>query len=278
MALLLGGCGDLPADATNVQSNFKLARKPTLSSYQVGGRTIAFAQTGASLGPLILFVHGSPGDWRAFEHFLNDGELKSRAQLIAVDRPGFGNSGFGQPEPSLQRQAALLKPLLDRFGAGRQTILVGHSLGGSVIARMAMDFRDQVGALLLVSPAIDPEVEELRWYNRLAALAPIRLLLPASLDISNREILPLRGELQKMLPLWERVKARVVVIQGKKDRLVSPRNADFAEKVVRRDRLEVQRIPDAGHFVLWERPNLIRAALLRLLDKSDGTRLSGVEG
>lgn len=238
-----------------------------MSSYTVGERTITFARSGNPLGPLILFVHGSPGDWRAFEHFMADPLLQQRAQLVSVDRPGFGGSGFGVPEPSLERQAALIKPLLDYFGDGQPSILVGHSLGGSVIARMAIDFGPKIGALVLVASALDPDQEELRWYNRLASLAPVRLLLPKSLDISNLEILPLRGELTRMLPLWDRVKADVIVIQGSKDRLVSPENADFAERVLRNAHVTVERIADIGHFIPWERPGLIRDALIRLLNR-----------
>ncbi len=256
----------------HVRTGFDLQERASVNSYTVGDRTITFARSGTPTGPLILFVHGSPGDWRAFEHFLSDPGLRRRAQMVSVDRPGFGGSGFGEPEPSLERQAALLQPLLDYFGGGRPAILVGHSLGGSVIARMAMDFGAKIGALVLVAPALDPDREELRWYNRLASLAPVRLLLPKSLDISNLEILPLRAELTKMLPLWDKVTADVIVIQGAKDRLVSPENADFAQKVLRNAHVTVERISDIGHFIPWERPNLIRNALIQLLNRPELAR------
>ncbi len=269
LALLAPGCADSPSETVHVRTGFDLQERPSVNSYAVGDRTITFARSGNPAGPLILFVHGSPGDWRAFEHFLSDPGLRRRAQLVSVDRPGFGGSGFGDPEPSLQRQAALLQPLLDYFAGGRPAILVGHSLGGSVIARMAMDFGAKIGALVLVAPALDPDREELRWYNRLASLAPVRLLLPKSLDISNLEILPLRAELTKMLPLWDKVTADVIVIQGVKDRLVSPENADFAQRVLRNAHVTVERIADIGHFIPWERPNLIRNALIQLLNRPE---------
>ncbi len=272
LTLSAGGCSDAPSETVRVQTGFDLQERPAVNSYTLGERTITFARSGNPTGPLVLFVHGSPGDWRAFEHYLSDPGLQRRAQLVSVDRPGFGGSGFGDPEPSLERQAALLRPLLDYFGGGRPAILVGHSLGGSVIARMAMDFSAQVGALVLVAPALDPEQEELRWYNRLASLAPVRLLLPKSLDISNLEILPLRAELTKMLPFWKVVTADVIVIQGAKDRLVSPENADFAKRVLRNASVTVERIADIGHFIPWERPELIRNALVQLLNRPELAR------
>ncbi len=265
----LTGCGSGTA-AADERVAVDLSARPELyvGEYRMGERTITFARSGNPAGPLVLFVHGSPGNWKAFEHLMSDPELGRAALMISVDRPGFGGSGFGAAEPSLEKQAACLRPLLERSGGGK-AILVGHSLGGSLIARMAMDFPERVGGLVLVAPAIDPSLEELRWYNRLASLSPVRLLLPQSLDISNQEILPLRGELEKMLPLWDRITSDVIVIQGDKDNLVSPKNADFAARVLTNANVVLRRIPDGGHFVLWERPDLIRDAVLGLLKRPE---------
>ncbi|HEY5692224.1 MAG TPA: hypothetical protein VIS49_12250 [Cyclobacteriaceae bacterium] len=64
--------------------------------------------------PLIIFVHGSTGSLSAFIHFLADTILLQHTQLITVDRPGFGSSNFGYAETSLEKQASLLKPLLEK--------------------------------------------------------------------------------------------------------------------------------------------------------------------
>ncbi len=233
-------------------------------TYQAEGRRMHYVSAGDRSHPLVLLVHGSPGDWTAFEEYLDHVELLQEAWMLAVDRPGFGSSGFGRPEPSLEVQARLLRPLLEKADA-RGAVLVGHSLGGSVIARMAMDFPARVAGLLLVAPAIDPQLEKLRWYNRLASLSAVRLLLPRALDTSNLEILPLRSELEKMLPLWPRVEAPTIVIHGSKDRLVPAANADFAGRALVNAPVDVRRVHDAGHFILWERPDLVVQAILELV-------------
>lgn len=59
---------------------------------------------------------------------------------------------------------------------------------------------------------------------------PIRVLIPASFRASNHEILYLKPELEKMLPLWKNIRQPIIVIQGGKNMFVSPKNADFAQK------------------------------------------------
>ena len=44
-----------------------------------------------------------------------------------------------------------------------------------------------------------------------------------------------------------------------------PENADFAERMVRGP-LKMVRAPDAGHFILWNQPDLIAREILAMLD------------
>ena len=92
-----------------------------------------------SARPVIVFVHGSPGSSDAYTSYLADTALHKVADLLAIDRPGFGyTSGFGRAEGSLERQAAAIEAIVQRLGSGKKIVLVGHSLGGPVIARYAM--------------------------------------------------------------------------------------------------------------------------------------------
>jgi hypothetical protein len=53
-----------------------------------------------------------------------------------------------------------------------------------------------------------------------------------------------------------------------------PANADFAEKMVRSP-LKIVRVPNAGHFVLWENPDIIKRELLALLVNRDRSHKRG---
>lgn len=244
--------------------------KPTFGTINVYDRSIHYAcigstHSGADTLPPVLFIHGSPGAWDAFIGFFADSSLYNRAQLIAVDRPGFGKSGLGEPERSLSAQATYIAPLLRLSHSSRKPILVGHSMGGPVAARLAMDYPEQVGGLILVAPSIDPDLEKKEWYRPIGNVFPFRQWLPTELDVSNQEIMALKGELQHMMPLWATIRVPVVVIQGEDDSLVPPGNAAFAKRMLTNAPVTIQMIPNMNHFIPWRRPDLIHDAILHQL-------------
>ncbi|MCE9600329.1 MAG: alpha/beta hydrolase [Spirochaetia bacterium] len=212
---------------------------------------------------LLVFIHGSPGSWDSFAGFLNDSELATRARMISVDRPGFGQSTPGIPEPSLEKQALRIRQaILKEKGTGR-VILVGHSFGGPLIAKLAMLDPDSYHALIFVAASVDPDLEIVHWYQNVGSWKVIQAILPQDLDVTNREILPLRQELIQLLPLWKNIKCSVSVIQGLDDTLVPPGNADFIEKQLPQAR--IIRVPGLNHFVPWARPDLVKKEILREL-------------
>jgi pimeloyl-ACP methyl ester carboxylesterase len=229
----------------------------------VAGRSIHYAAIGNDSLPVVLFVHGSPGSWSAFVDFMRDSALLQKVKMVSVDRPGFGGSNFGEGERSLEAQAAALKPIVAKYAAnGRKMILVGHSLGGPLIARMAIDYPELVTNLIIVAGSIAPQLEpNEKWFRLPMEFTPIRILIPLSFRASNREILYLKPELEKMMPLWKNIHQGVTVIQGGKDMLVSPKNADFAEAMLINARVKIVRVETMNHFVPWSHPQLIRQAI-----------------
>ena len=57
----------------------------------------------------------------------------------------------------------------------------------------------------------------------------------------------------------------VTILQGSKDKLVHPGNADYAEQTMRAAQLRVRRFADAGHFLIWEQPDMVVAEIQHLL-------------
>jgi pimeloyl-ACP methyl ester carboxylesterase len=241
--------------------------------YKVGFREIHYVKAGDETKPLVVFIHGSPGSLSAFIHFLADTSLLHRVELISTDRPGFGYSNFGNGVKSLHDQCEILRPLLEKNKNNRPIILVGHSLGGPLIARMAIEHPDLVDGLVIVAGSIDPELEpnEL-WFRAPLATPFLSWVLPRSLRASNEEIYHLKPELEKMLPLWAHITCPVIVIQGKKDSLVPAGNADFARKVLVNAPVEFILKDDMDHFVPWSDPELIHQAILTLTDPDHTTK------
>ena len=249
--------------------------KATQHEYSIGGRTFHYVKAGNANGPLVLFVHGSPGSLRDFLHFLADTSLLDAALLITCDRPGFGYSNFGVAEPSLRKQSTMLKPILDRYGKDRQVILVGHSLGGPLIARMAMDYPEIVDGMVMVAGSIDPDLEPREaWFRAPLATPFLSWVLPRAFRASNEEIYQLKPQLQAMIPEWKNITCRVIVIQGKQDRYVPYENLEFARKMLVNASTDYVVIDNMDHFVPWSNPELIRNAILELVDK-DSVRYQG---
>ncbi len=243
--------------------------KPIQHQMEVQGVKMNYAEIGSDSLPVAFFVHGSPGSWGGFIDFMKDTVLLKKVKMVAVDRIGFGESDFGNGEKSLVVQAEFLKPIVAKFKkSGKKIILIGHSLGGPLIARMTMDYPELIDNLIIVAGSIAPDLEpNEKWFRIPMDFMPISILIPASFRASNHEILYLKPELEKMLPLWKNIRQPVIVIQGGKDMLVSPKNADFAEKMlVNAKSLKMVRVDTMNHFVPWSHPQLIKKAILEFRD------------
>ena len=73
--------------------------------------------------------------------------------MYAVDRPGYGFSGLGEPVLSIQKQAAMIKPILDSLNkAGKPVIIMAESYGTSIACRMTMDYPGLVNGLVWLVP------------------------------------------------------------------------------------------------------------------------------
>lgn len=245
----------------------------TIDTYRIEGHTIHYVHVGAATLPLVVWLHGTPGSSSAFVRYMRDTALTRHVQQVAVDRPGFGYSDFGRSVPSLAEQSALLRPLLDRFPQASSVWLAGHSFGGPVAARMAMDFGDRIDGLFLLAPSIDPALEPYEWYREPMNWPAVRWLIPATFRVSNEEILPVKGQLTEMLPLWPRITAPTVVMQGRRDVLVPAANADFAlERLINSDTVRVDWLPEANHFFLWTQYDRVCAQLLDAIGTMTPTR------
>jgi pimeloyl-ACP methyl ester carboxylesterase len=236
--------------------------------YNIEGKEIHYVTSGDKSKPVVLFVHGSPGSLSAFIDYLADSALVPNAFLITMDRPGFGYSNFGIGEPSLQKQAELLKPLLEKYKNGYPLILVGHSLGGPLIAKMAMEYPNLIDGLIIVAGSIDPDLEPNETWFRAPLASPfLSWILPGSFRASNDEIYQLKPQLQEMIPYWKNITCPVIVIQGTADELVPYANADFAKKMLVNAPTEFVIKEGMNHFVPWSNPELIRGSIFKMIER-----------
>lgn len=239
--------------------------------YEVDGKSMHYIHVGEAGKPLVLLIHGTPGSAGAFTSYLADSTLREKVQIVAVDRPGLGYSDFGNAERSLQRQAAAIQPILERHQA-EKVILMGHSFGGPVIIRLAMDYPEQIDGVVMVAGSVCPELEPREWWRGPLDWLLIRWILPPALRVANQEIMALYDELLLMESLWLKVDMPVTTFQGTEDQLVPPGNAGYAHKMlVNCPANKVNMIEGGNHFILWSLKDDIVAEMLSMLESMDST-------
>jgi len=238
--------------------------KPQSHYYLIDGKQLHYVSVGNDTLPTILFIHGSPGTWDAFAIYMKDSILQSRFRMISVDRIGYGKSEPGQPEASLYKQAQYILPVIDQIPDSIPLLVAGHSYGGPVALRLAMDYPGRIDALLLLAGLADPDHESRPLYQKWLCSPYLSWLLPKDLDVSNREIVPLKGELQTLLPLWDQIQARTMIVQGTQDMLVDPKHAAFTEAQLEHLSPSLIYLNRVNHFFIWTRSGLVRHYLLEL--------------
>jgi pimeloyl-ACP methyl ester carboxylesterase len=265
----LTSCFTFRASPKKLDSYFKMKGvNGSVKYYTSHGKKMQYAIAGDTAKPMLLFVHGSPGSLSAFTGYVADSLLLKHALLISADRPGFGYSNFGQAEPSLAKQGEFLKDLIDIYPTSRPVILVGHSLGGPLVAKMAAAYPSTIDGIVIIAGSIDPDLEPNEtWFRAPLATPFLSWILPRSLRASNEELYQLKPQLELMKTDWKNITCPVLVIHGKKDGLVPFGNVAFAKKMLVNTSPEFVVDDEGTHFIVWENRELITNALVAFLQK-----------
>jgi pimeloyl-ACP methyl ester carboxylesterase len=99
-------------------------------------------------GEVVLCLHGAGGNGNVFAELLD--LLAERHSPLAFDMPAHGRSAGIDSLGSIERMAAFTFALCDKLGV-QAPVLLGHSLGGAVALRCALERPDRVRALVLIS-------------------------------------------------------------------------------------------------------------------------------
>jgi pimeloyl-ACP methyl ester carboxylesterase len=235
-----------------------------MNTITVNKRNLHYVQTGNDSLPTIVFVHGTPGSWDAFENYLEDKDLLQKFRMISIDRPGFGYSDFGKPL-NLAQQSVIISPLFDYINNNQSVYLVGHSLGGPMIVKLAADNPGRIAALVLLAGSNDPAQETPEKWRPVLYKSPLTYLVPGALRPSNEELWYLKKDLVDLKNDFPKITCPVYIVHGLKDNMVPPANVDYDKKMlVNASKIEELIFPDANHFIPWTRYQPIKDLLLKL--------------
>lgn len=224
---------------------------------------VSVLRAGDARGPRVILVHGTPGSASGWADYLMN--PPPGVEVVALDRPGFGESGPAGAMTSLAQQAAAVRALLPRDG--RPVVLLGHSLGGPVVARVAADEPGRVAALVLLAASLDPALEEIHPMQHVGAWAPVRALLPRAIRNANSELMALKPELEALAAALPAIRAKVVIVHGTADDLVPVANVPFMQAHLSGARcVKTVLLEGANHFLPWNAEARVREAIAMALE------------
>ena len=264
------GCAGIFIDSDPDFVSDEFVARETVTVALEDETTISYLRAGDPNGQRVIFVHGTPGDAASnWYNMLRD--VPEGFEFIAVDRPGFG---FTRPKGDvveLDAQADALAPLFETRN-GKKTILAGHSLGGPIVAAAAANYPDEVGGILVLAGALDPELEDVRLIQYVGNIPPISWLLPRVFRNANRELIYLEDELRLLKPKLPTIKQPVTIVHGTVDKLVPYDNVPFMEEhLMGTVKLEIVKLEGMNHFLQWRKQQVIMDAVLDMAETMSQT-------
>ncbi len=221
---------------------------------------IRIARAGNPEGKKLVLIHGSPGDWSAWSNVFLNQEISKAFDIVAFDRPGYGETSIpAQEELSAQSNAVL--EIAGHLWKKEPFVVVGHSYGGAVAEEVVLSNKAHVLGAIWVAATLSPEFQAPKWYNKLGRFKAINWLLPAGFQSSNKEMMTLAEELKKNEAQLPAISVPITLIQGKKDVLVPYKTVEYIQK---QSINNVQYVINdtMNHFVPWSHPELIFNAIL----------------
>lgn len=234
-----------------------------------------YKSNGKAIKAVAVWIHGTPGGWSDIGRLLVDDEFLSEVLLVSIDRPGWGQSqfvgslDFPKVIPEFSEQARLIEPLLSKLKeeyVSVPIILVGHSWGGSLAPYLGVEYPKLIDGIIVLAGGLDPDLVKPRWYNKAGKL--VYGTLSYAMKAANDEVYVLVPELTAMADRWDEINVPVIVVQGDKDGLVDPDNANYAEEKLDPDNSWVLSLQGQGHLLQIERSNLIAKCITAMADGS----------
>jgi pimeloyl-ACP methyl ester carboxylesterase len=126
---------------------------------KAGGILVHVVEAGSSDEPALLFLHGWPQNWRAFESIMI--ELSRNAHVIAIDLPGIGASEVPPRNNDKKTLASHVHGLIESMKL-RDVTFVGHDVGGQIVYAYLKAYSGEVQKAVLMNvavPGVDPWAE-----------------------------------------------------------------------------------------------------------------------
>ena len=250
-------------------------------------------------GQPVVLLHAFPLDHDMWQRVL---PLANQVRLIIPDLPGFGRSAGSATDPSLPQSIAQIADdvaaLLEALHVNEPAVIVGVSMGGYVAQHLVNRHPDRVSRLVLVDTKFTADTSKARagraelaakvgrLGQRVFAEAMVPNLLAASAaaksqpdraynerllkEIISRQpvatiqaVLQALGERPDMTEAMRQCNVPVLLLCGAEDTLTPPTEMEAMAAILPVAEFVV--VPQAGHLVPLEAPEIFSSALLSFL-------------
>lgn len=168
------------AAASSIQSKIETDHPPAGEFIDVDSVRLHLRQTGPREREPILVLHGAASNLE--EPYSALAETLNNEHVLWLDRPGLGWSDRPDTDWSPRAEAELIVHLLDELNI-EKCLIIGHSWGGAISMRLALDHPERVSGLVLIAPALGAWIGDAAWFNKASfwpVIGPLftRLLVP----------------------------------------------------------------------------------------------------
>lgn len=164
---------------------------PNYQSAEIGAYKIRYLTLGEADKQAIL-IHGFGGELDRW--LFTQQPMAAYSTVTALDLPGHGQSSKSITDGSVSDMANVVAGLIDHLGGG-PAHLIGHSLGGAIALKTALEFPDKVtGVSLIGSAGLGAEINHEYIYGFINAesrrdIKPLLQQLVGDPNLINRNLI-----------------------------------------------------------------------------------------
>jgi pimeloyl-ACP methyl ester carboxylesterase len=238
----------------------------------------------AGQGPAVLVLHGwggSSDSWLEIQKIL----ATRGYMVICPDFPGFGKSISPKKPWGIDDYSRFVLGFAKKLGL-EEFFLLGHSFGGRVAIRFAIQHPEKLKSLILCNSAgiksrLGLKARLIYW----VAAAGNAIFTPRRLArfkdtarnvfysfLHKKDYVKAKGVMKEtikmaladdLLPDLIKIRTRTLIVWGGKDKMVPPKYAEVMKKNIKNSRLEI--FPRVGHSPHLEIPEELSELILKFL-------------
>lgn len=231
--------------------------------------------------PILFFIHGAGGTHRIWER-----QMEFFKDAVAIDLPGHD---VGAGKRTIDEYVEEVKKFCDERGL-KNIVMVGHSMGGAIAQKFAIDHPECLRAIILVctgaklrvNPIIFDRIER-NYEEAVELITELFFSDKATSESKTKTAEEMRkigaevthGDFEacdkfNVMDRLNEIKLPALIVCAGEDRLTPVKYSEYLNTNISNSRLET--IADAGHMVMQEKPDEFNQTLeefVKELDKQE---------